>query len=67
MGVNIKAMGRCLPFRRRRILALNGEETDINNMNFMAEEEDKTCGLGTDMNCSFGREEDKTRGLSLTT
>ena len=35
---------------------------DINNMNGITEEEDKTCGLN-DMNC-VEEEEDKTCGLN---
>ena len=34
------------------------KELDINNMNGITEEEDRTCGLN-DMNCMEGRE-DKT-------
>ena len=38
------------------------KKLDINNMNGITEEEDKTCGLN-DMNCLEG-EEDKTCGLN---
>ena len=38
------------------------KQLDINNMNGMTEEEDKTCGLN-DMNC-VADEEDKTCGLN---
>ncbi len=55
------------PCGRRQVLiarriSMEKKKLDINNMNGMTEEEDKTCGLN-DMNC-LENEEDKTCGLN---